>query len=310
MNDNTFSYNEIMDYNGSIRPSTVHCQNTGLVNYFRRYFMHKVMSCFEITIPDTWARNYFEYSLFGRGHVAVFMPDEPFKEMGVLCQAGSLSGYNVFYQPARYVFGNPVIGGYNLTIGEDCEVVKILPDYRGLMDHIQLYADMMGLCVEGAGVNLVNSKLAYVFAAESKAAAESFKKLYDKIASGEPAAVIDKSLFDKVDGHPNWMMFTQNIGGSYITDKILNDMATIDNQFDTLIGIPNANTQKRERMITDEVNANNKDTQALPAVILQFGQESMDKANRMFGTNLKIRYRWEESTDGDTIDIRTDSSEE
>lgn len=306
----SYTYDQIMDYNSQLRPSTVHCQNTGLVNYFRRYFMHKVMSCFDINIPDTWARNYFEYALFGRGHVAVFMPDEPFKEMGVLCQAGSLSGYNVFYQPARYVFGNPVIGGYNLTIGEDCEVVKLLPDYRGLMDHIQLYADMMGLCVEGAGVNLVNSKLAYIFAAESKASAEAFKKLYDKIASGEPAAVIDKSLFDKVDGSPNWLMFTQNVGGNYITDRILNDMQTIDNQFDTLIGIPNANTQKRERMITDEVNANNKDTAALPTVIVQFCQESMDKANAMFGLDLSIKYRWEDSGNGDSIDIRPDSPEE
>ena len=44
-----------------------------------------------------------------------------------------------------------------------------------------------------------------------KAVQKIFKKLYDKIASGEPAAVIDKSLFDKVDGSPNWMMFTQNV---------------------------------------------------------------------------------------------------
>lgn len=302
---NDYSYNFINDYNAQIRPSTVHCSNTGLVNYFKRYFLHKVLSCFEIEIPEGWARNYFEYALFAHGHAAVF---DAGSEFGVICQAGSLSGYNVFYQPARYVFGNPVIGSKELTIGKDCEVVKIFPDYQGLMPAIQLYADLMGLCVEGAGVNLVNSKLAYVFAAENKAAAESFKKLYDKIASGEPAAVIDKSLFDKVDGSPNWMMFTQNVGGNYITDKILNDMQTIDDQFDTFIGIPNANTQKRERLISDEVNANNVDTEAMPTLICQYAQESMDKANAMFGTALKIKYRWEEQTNGESVDIRPDTA--
>lgn len=304
MND-FYSYNFINEYNAQIRPSTVHCSNTALVSYFKRYFMHKVLACYDITIPDNWARNYFEYALFGRGHVAVF---DAGSEYGVICQAGSLSGYNVFYQPARYVFGNPVIGSRDLTIGKDCEVLKIFPDYRGLMDSIDLYADLMGLCVEGAGVNLVNSKLSYVFAAENKAAAESFKKLYDKIASGEPAAVIDKSLFDKVDGSPNWMMFTQNIGANYITDKILIDMQTIDNQFDTLIGIPNANTQKRERLITDEVNANSIDTGAMPTIIVQFAQESMDKANAMFGTDLKIKYRWEDEVNGKSVDLRPDTS--
>lgn len=292
---NDYNYNVINEYNARISPSTVHCSNTALVAHFTRYFMHKVLSCYDITIPDTWARNYFEYALFGRGHVAVF---DAGPEYGVICQAGSLSGYNVFYQPARYVFGNPVIGSKDLKIGEDCEVIKIFPDYRGLMDAVQLYADLMALCVEGAGVNLVNSKLAYVFAAENKAAAESFKKLYDKIASGEPAAVIDKSLFSKVDGSPSWLMFQQNIGQNYITDKILIDMQTIDNQFDTLIGIPNANTQKRERLITSEVESNSIDTGSMPTMITQFGQESMDKVNKMFGTDLSIRYRWEAAVNG------------
>ena len=205
----------------------------------------------------------------------------------------------MYYQPARYVFGNPVIGSKDLQIGQNCEVLKIFPDYHGLMDAVQLYADLMGLCVEGAGVNLVNSKLAYVFAAENKAAAESFKKLYDKIASGEPAAVIDKSLFDKVDGSPNWLMFSQNIGQNYITDKILIDMQTIDNQFDTLIGIPNANTQTRERLITSEVESNSIATGSMPTIITQFCQESMDKANKMFpGLDLKIKYRWEAAVNG------------
>ena len=293
---NDYGYNFINDYNAQIRPSTVHCSNTVLVGHFRRYFLNKVLSCYDISLPDSWARNYFEYALFGLGHIAVF---DAGAEYGVICQAGSLSGYNVFYQPARYVFGNPVIGSKDLQIGQNCEVLKIFPDYHGLMDAVQLYADLMGLCVEGAGVNLVNSKLAYVFAAENKAAAESFKKLYDKIASGEPAAVIDKSLFDKVDGSPNWLMFSQNIGQNYITDKILIDMQTIDNQFDTLIGIPNANTQKRERLITSEVESNSIDTGSMPTIITQFCQESMDKANKMFpGLDLKIKYRWEAAVNG------------
>lgn len=304
--NNGYGYDFINEYNAQIKPSTVHCSNTMLTAYFERYFLHKLLSCYEINIPDTWARNYFEYSLFGLGHIAVFDAGED-TGFGVICQAGSLSGYNVFYQPAKYVFGNPVIGSRILDIGKNCEVIKVLPDYSGFSSAIELYADLMGLCVESAGVNLVNSKMAYVFAAESKAAAESFKKLYDKIASGEPAAVIDKSLFNKVDGKPSWYMFTQNVGQNYITDKILNDMQTIDNQFDTFIGIPNANTQKRERLITDEVNANTIDTGAIPTLVTQYAGESMEKVNKMFGLDLSIRYRWENDINGDTIDLRTDT---
>lgn len=70
-------------------------------------------------------------------------------------------------------------------------------------------------------------------------------------------------------------------------------MQTIENQFNTLIGIPNANTQKRERLITDEVNSNNAETSALATLWLETMQEGIDKVNQMFGTNISVKYRYE-----------------
>ena len=61
---NEYGYNFINDYNAQLRPSTVHCSNTTLVGYFKRYFMNKVMSCYDITIPDSWARNYWGMQQF------------------------------------------------------------------------------------------------------------------------------------------------------------------------------------------------------------------------------------------------------
>ena len=78
------------------------------------------------------------------------------------------------------------------------------------MDKINFYADMLALSAETAGVDLVNSKLAYVFGAKNKAQAESFKKMFDQIGSGQPAAYIDKTLFDE-EGNPGWTMFNQNL---------------------------------------------------------------------------------------------------
>lgn len=107
----------------------------------------------------------------------------------------------------------------------------------------------------------MNSKLAYVFAAENKAMAETFKKLYDQIAAGNVAAVIDKQLF-RDDGKANWQMFNQNVGQNYIADRVLSDMRKIEAMFCTDVGIPNANTDKKERLITDEVNANKVETRS------------------------------------------------
>ena len=287
------NYEFINQYNAMRSPSTVHCRNTALVEYYTRYLFQKVISVFEFeNLPEEWADNYFKYVLFGYGVIAVIYTDK----YGVICQDCGLSGFDVFYQPTRCIIANPHLPGLKeFKIHENCEIIKLQPDYGSVMDLVTTYADLMALALETTGANLLNSKLSYVFFAENKTAAESFKKLYDRVASGEPMAVIDKNLLLE-DGTPAWQMFTQNVGQNYITDRLLNDMKTLEDQFNTVIGVPNANTQKRERMITDEVNANNVDTQCRVNLWLETMNKDISQVNKMFGTDIKVKYRYDDIT--------------
>ena len=286
---NNYSYDFINQYNARISPSTVHCKNTGLVMYYVRYLVQKVISVFEfLNIPESWALNYFQYVLICRGYVGILKTDK----YGIIPQDCALGGFNIFYQPNFITVANPLLQDLKeLKIGEDCEVIKMQPDYGSIMDLIGTYADLMALCLESAGINLLNSKLAYTFAAGNKTQAESFKKMFDKIASGEPAVVVDKNLFNE-DGSRNWDVFFQNLKQNYVASDILNDMKTLEDQFNTAIGIPNANTQKRERLITDEVNANNIDTEAKIGLWLDTMRRDMRRVNEMYGLDLDVRYRF------------------
>lgn len=287
------NYEFINQYNAMRSPSTVHCRNTALVEYYTRYLFQKVISVFEFeNLPEEWADNYFKYVLFGYGVIAVIYTDK----YGVICQDCGLSGFDVFYQPTRCIIANPHLPGLKeFKIHENCEIIKLQPDYGSVMDLVTTYADLMALALETTGANLLNSKLSYVFFAENKTAAESFKKLYDRVASGEPMAVIDKNLLLE-DGTPAWQIFTQNVGQNYITDRLLNDMKTLEDQFNTVIGVPNANTQKRERMITDEVNANNVDTQCRVNLWLETMNKDISQVNKMFGSGIKVKYRYDDLT--------------
>lgn len=290
---NDYSYADINVYNSLQSPSTVHCQNTGLVGYFSRYLLNKVLGTYEITgMPESWYKNYFQYVLFCMGYIAVLDTDI----WGVIPQNCTLGGYDVQYQPQYAIITNPKFKQtYELFIGEDCSVIRLLPDYHGILDIVAMYADLMALAVEAAGVNLVNSKFSYVFGADSEAQAQTFKKMYDNITGGDPAVVVAKRDLYDINGNPKWLLFSQNVGQNYITDKVLNDLKSIEDQFNTKMGIPNANTQKRERLITDEVNANNADTSSIATLIIENVSETMAKANDMFGLDLGIKYRWEVS---------------
>lgn len=287
----TYSYDFINLYNSSIRPSTIHTKNTGLFNYHGNYLLKKVMSVLDFeNLPETWEVNYFKYVLFGYGFLTIF--NDP--AYGVIPQNCTLSDtYTIFYQPKICIVTNPVMRGTKqLVVGQDCEILKLQPDYRSVIDIVSYYADLLSVASETAGVNLINSKASYIFFAGDKAVAETYKKMYDKISSGEPFAVLDKNLQSE-DGSKNWDFFAQNVGQNYIVTSVLDNMKTIEDQFNTRIGIPNANTQKRERLISSEVQANDIDTRCLVDVWLDTLRNDLKKINEHFGLDISVRYRYD-----------------
>lgn len=292
---NPKNYQFINLYEGSRNPSAIHTRNTALFGYFVKYLFQKLVSVFRFEgLPETWAENYFKYVLMGYGFIAVFDSDK----YGVIPQQCTLSDtHTIFYQPSRVIIANPVLNMLNLKIGEDCELIKLQPDYGSPMDIVSTYADLMSVALETASINLINSKASYIFFAQNKAAAETYKEMFDEVSSGKPFTILDKNMKNE-DGSLNWEMFTQNVGQNYITDRVLNDMKTIEDRFNTRIGIPNANTQKRERMITSEVESNDVDTTALVNVWLDCLQESIGRVNSKYGLNIKVSYRYDNYYDG------------
>lgn len=288
INGAPYYYNYINAETSQVTPSTVHVKDSGLCRYFTKYLLQKAMSVFEWDLPETWNKDYFLYVLYCWGYVAVINTDK----FGVIPQGCGLKGYDVFYAPTHAVIANPLLSGIlEPRIGTQCELLKLQPDFSGILDLVGHYAEQMALASQSVSVNLLNSKLSYVFTAKTKALAESLKKMYDQIASGEPAVVIDSRLKNAADGEETWKSFEQNVGGNYIVTNLLADLRKIEAMFDTEIGIPNANTDKRERLIQDEVNANNIETYSKCAMWLENLQDACKRVNDMFGLSIAVRWR-------------------
>ena len=249
--------------------------------------MQKAMSVFKWNIPDEWPLNYILYSVYTWGYIGIVNTDR----FGVIPMICGLGGYNVFYQPKYAIFANPLLKeSFRADIDVKCTLLRLQPDYCGIMDIIYHYAGLMALTIESMISNLYNSKVAYVFASESTKNAQEFKLMYDKIASGNPAVFVGKKLF-REDGTPQWQLFDTNVSKSYIVDKLLVDLGKISTKFCAEIGIPNANTDKRERLLTSEVASNNFETKAKAQLWLESLQTGCDKTNRMFGTDISVDWR-------------------
>ncbi len=277
--------------NVSFFPSTVHLDSK-LTRFHYRYLLQRAISKFKWTLPKYISRNYFLYTLYIIGYGFVFNTEE----FGTIFNHGTLDGYDIFYQPANAIVSNPLLNKVRIMrIGEECSIIKLNPDYHGISDICKYYAELLAMAGSALQTNLINSKFAYIFGAKNNTVAQTFKKIYDDIASGQPAVFADKKLYDD-NGNLSIQVFSQDVKNVYIGDQLLTDIRNILNDFDSIVGINNANTEKKERMLTDEVNANNFETNAISYVQFDTLQDSIKKSNEMFPDyKIEVSYREEDN---------------
>lgn len=281
----------VVNYTQTARATQLNMQappRDSLVFQYSRYLLQKALSVFVWDMPKPWNRAYFLYVLYCFGHLAIVNTDR----FGVIPQACGLRGFNVFYQPTNAIITNPLLTGIlEPRIDRECVVLKLQPDFGGIMDLVSTYANLLAECVLAAGVNVINSKTAFGFFTDKRNVAEAVKKAYDAAVNGQPLVVTDKQLMNTADGKSGLDSFFRDVKQSYILSDLLADMRKIEAMFDTDIGIPNANTDKRERLITDEVRANDVETFSKCALWLESLQQECEKARDMFGIELSVTWR-------------------
>ena len=271
--------------------------------YFRKYLFQKLLSTFKWSIPELWSRDYFQYILFGYGFISIF--DSGADGFGVVPQRCGISGYNLFYQPRKVIVNNPLLPNtHELIINENCVVLKINPNYTGVLDIVDYYAVKLAMISADIESNLTNSKLSYLFTVRNQTTANTVKKLYDQIMQGNPAVVVDKDIHND-DGSKSWEVFQQNLSSNYIVSDLLQDMRRVENDFCCKVGIPTTNTEKRERMGEAEVTRNDIETESLVAGWLERLNDDIEKANKMFpALDLKVERRWSDN-EGNTVNSRS-----
>ena len=112
-----------------------------------------------------------------------------------------------------------------------------------------------------------------------------------------------KKIIDELDNY-NWAIVTdaQSIdvesivkavptGVKPLTKELRDEYNCTMNEALTYFGINNANTDKRERLITDEANANNQLIDCCAQMFLESRQRACKEINKKFGTNISVELR-------------------
>lgn len=302
MNRPPYFYQDINTATAYISPSTLHTRNNALFSYFYKYLLIKAYSIYKFSFPKTWDKNFFLSTLFQAGHMAVFNT----RQYGVIPMWCGLGGYNVFYRPSYVNISNPLLPSIVLTIGRECELIYLQPDYSGLADVVAYYADQMAIASETVTVNTFNSRLSHIFMAKNSGIQKAYAKMVDQIYAGNPSVFVNK-LMSNDSGELTAELFDMNLKANFIVTELQAVLAEWEKAFCTEIGIPTANQDKKERLIVDEVNANNIETSAAADVRLECLRDSFERVNDMFGLSLSVDRRHKPQAKGggkDACDIK------
>ena len=251
--------------------------------YYRNKLFRLFLQRYEIgNMPKTWEFDYFNEHLFLDGVIGVTDTSA-----GILALKCGLTGIGIFEQPTEAIIANPVLGNFRRTIGEDCEIIKLQYDYKGVGWILDRYSALLAMCDSGIAVNLMNTKVPYIFGATSKAQSETYKALYDDVSQGKPAVFTSNNTV----GNLKENMFVMPAKQNFIADDVQLLKRKIVNEFLTDIGINNTNLDKRERLTDDEVNANNDEVLANISHWYDNISDGIKRVNKRYNLNLECNIR-------------------
>lgn len=289
------NYEKINIASGSYNPSPVKSYNNITFAYWQRSLFQRSVSALEITLPENWqgaTRDFFNYCLFRFGYVAIFEHDL----YGLTFQPCTLSGFNWFYQPTKAIISNPALNqNLELSIPDDCVILKLTPDYIGIWDIVAYYAEKLSGLDNAINMSIVNSKFSLLLGAKNKSGAQTLKKMLDAINKGEPAVIYDKTLLtsNKPGESPIEILNLPSAKDNYMLDKQLQDFQTLLNSFDAEIGIPTIPYAKKERMVAQEAGSRVIDSVSRITVWNDTINSCIDIANDKYpnlNMSCKLRY--------------------
>ena len=228
-------------------------------------------------LPNGIESRYIEMMLYDNGECAFFEhPDLGF----CVLRSNPRENLNVYGEPTKLT-----LSGFNehrTVMMDDC--VRIINNDLATPTslHIMHYARRMAEIDDIIMQNLRQQRVPYLFATDDNNQ-YTMKTLYDQIYQGEPAIFVDKTMLN--GNSQNIMLIPTE--APYLVDKLQIQKQEMERELLTFLGINNT-LEKKERLLTDETNANNQFIQMCSDVDFKTRQKACEDINKKFGLNIRV----------------------
>ena len=239
-----------------------------------------------VGLPDSVNERFLEYTLMRRGLVVMYF-DTDYDEYLALQGAGA-GPLNMYDDPTSFrVTGNSTFVGKTVD-ASDCvpiwaNVLRV-PDW----DIIMTYAKKLASIDRTIDINLRNARRSRVIVTDETGQL-SAQNINNQIDSGSPVITVNNTGYAMME---HWTAFDLGIHPDQIVN-LQTSRQRIWNECMGLMGINFANQDKRERLVSAEVGANDEQIDSMKNVILAERQRAVRQMNDKFGLSVDIKLRTE-----------------
>lgn len=235
-------------------------------------------------LPPSVDERFLELTLFSDG-MAVFFRDEVLGDLCLQCMiGGNLDVYRIPIERTAYA-----TNGYQAHLNNTNSVI-IFNNYthtNSMLD-VEMYARRLYEIERTIDVNVKAQKTPLVIRATENQRL-TLKNMYMQYDGNEPFIFGDKNL--DMDG-----IKVLKTDAPYVADKLNILKRQIWNEALTYLGIENSNTEKKERLVSDEVTTNLGGVEAQRYCRLNSRRQAAKAINAMFGLNITVDFRQENVT--------------
>lgn len=249
------------------------------LNYFN-WFYGLSVNLFKWEFPEDIEENmrplFLEKTLFNHGSCLFF--NHPSYGYMTLPQSGS-GNVNAYGEQTR--FDVKVANEVYTVPATDAVLIPNNVLYRPSYFDVHMFCSRLAKANDVQDQNLTALRMPFIFGVP-EGQIMTAKNVFKQVKEGKDAIIgykemLNPEIFKILDTHAN-----------YYLDKLDAYRKNIINECLTFIGIKNANTDKKERMITDEANANNEFVSNSAEMRLKARELACEEIERKFGIKVSV----------------------
>ena len=285
MSANLYIYNNFKDF-----PIYDYQKKKANVYQHIQYMLNRTQSMFEYSgLPDTIPKRVLELYLQIHGFAGFYEYND-----NLYVFFGGLGGIpDVYYMPTILTIANPALGiSKTLKIDEECVVVPNDSMYMGMLPMFSKYGTALAENELSMDIATVNSRIISLVSASDDRTKVSADKYLKDVREGKAGIIAENAFFEDLKVQPYG-----NSQGTVSIKNLIEHEQYLKASWYNEIGL-NSNYNMKRETLTDSENQMNSDA-LLPLIdnMLECRQIGLEKVNRMFGTNISVKFAsaWEDN---------------